>query len=84
MYLRLSPYREILQGVLTDLEVNEGIIKITGKSGAGKTALCSQLYQELERKGRQPEARYIGQFYQDTDSLAACEYQGAQTARVDF
>ena len=52
MYLRLSPYREILQGVLTDLEVNEGIIKITGKSGAGKTALCSQLYQELERKGQ--------------------------------
>lgn len=52
MYLRLSPYREILQGVLTDLEVNEGIIKITGKNGAGKTALCSQLYQELGKKGQ--------------------------------
>jgi hypothetical protein len=48
MYLRLSPYQEILQGVITSLQVNEGIIKITGKSGSGKTALCSQLFHELE------------------------------------
>lgn len=52
MYLRLSPYREILQGVLTDLAVNEGIIKITGKSGAGKTALCSELFHDIESKGQ--------------------------------
>jgi type II secretory pathway predicted ATPase ExeA len=48
MYLRLSPYQEVLQGVITSLQVNEGIIKITGKSGSGKTALCSQLFHELE------------------------------------
>lgn len=52
MYLRLSPYQEILQGVITSLQVNEGIIKITGKSGAGKTALCSQLFHELEGNGQ--------------------------------
>ncbi len=52
MYLRLSPYREVLQGIYTDLQVNEGIIKITGKSGAGKTALCSQLFHELEHNGQ--------------------------------
>lgn len=52
MYLRLSPYREVLQGVVTSLQVNEGIIKITGKSGAGKTALCSQLFHELENAGQ--------------------------------
>ncbi len=48
MYLRLSPYREVLQGIFTNLQVSEGIIKLTGKSGAGKTALCSQLFHELE------------------------------------
>ena len=52
MYLRLSPYREVLQGVLASLQVNEGIIKITGKSGAGKTALCNQLFHELEGSGQ--------------------------------
>jgi type II secretory pathway predicted ATPase ExeA len=53
MYLRISPYKEILQGILTDLEVNEGIIKVTGKSGAGKTELCIQLCQDL-RENAQP------------------------------
>ena len=48
MYLRLSPYREILQGVLISLQINEGIIKIIGKEGAGKTALCSQLFRDLQ------------------------------------
>lgn len=48
MYLRLSPYGEVLQGVLTSLQINEGIIKVTGASGAGKTALCNQLCQELQ------------------------------------
>lgn len=52
MYLRLSPYREVLQGVLTSLQINEGIIKITGKSGSGKTALCSQLFHELQDAGQ--------------------------------
>src|SRR6187551_501794 len=52
MYLRLSPYREVLQGIITSLQVNEGIIKITGKNGAGKTALCSQLFHELEAAGQ--------------------------------
>ncbi|MEY4642621.1 MAG: hypothetical protein RLZZ227_2615 [Pseudomonadota bacterium] len=52
MYLRLSPYQDIIQGILTDLEVNEGIVKLTGKSGAGKTALCTQLRHELQDKGQ--------------------------------
>ncbi len=52
MYLRLSPYQEILQGVITSLQVNEGNNKISGKSGSGKTALCSQLFHELEAAGQ--------------------------------
>ena len=58
MYLRLSPYREVLQGVIISLQINEGIIKITGKSGAGKTALCSQLFQELQSTG-QPSVFFL-------------------------
>src|SRR5690606_2728236 len=52
MYLRLSPYLDVLQGVIASLDINEGIIKITGKSGAGKTALCTQLVSELQSRGQ--------------------------------
>lgn len=48
MYLRVSPYHEIIEGIITALEVNEGIIKLTGRAGTGKSSLCKQLFQQLE------------------------------------
>jgi MSHA biogenesis protein MshM len=58
MYLRLDPYQEILQGILVSLQINEGIIKITGKHGAGKTALCTQLHDELQAN-EQPAVLFL-------------------------
>lgn len=52
MYFTLSPYQEILAGMQTALAVNEGIIKLTGTPGSGKTALCSELYRELTDRGQ--------------------------------
>lgn len=52
MYLRLGPYQEVLQGVLVSLQIDEGIIKITGKVGAGKSALCRQLHDDLQANGQ--------------------------------
>jgi hypothetical protein len=48
MYLRVSPYQEIIEGIITALEVNEGIIKLTGRAGSGKSSLCKQLFQHIE------------------------------------
>ncbi|MDY6982004.1 MAG: AAA family ATPase, partial [Pseudomonadota bacterium] len=52
MYLRLGPYQEVLQGILVSLQIDEGIIKIIGKSGAGKSALCKQLHDDLQASGQ--------------------------------
>ncbi|HEY1182185.1 MAG TPA: AAA family ATPase, partial [Rhodocyclaceae bacterium] len=52
MYLRLNPYDEILRGMRVSLQIDEGIIKITGKSGSGKSALCRQLHADLQNDGQ--------------------------------
>ncbi|MGV3590093.1 MAG: AAA family ATPase [Gammaproteobacteria bacterium] len=51
MYLRLNPYDEILQGIVVGLQIDEGIIKITGRKGSGKTALCNRLCEDLQANG---------------------------------
>jgi MSHA biogenesis protein MshM len=51
LYLELSPYLELMQGVRTALSVNEGIIKIVGPDGAGKSALCHKLEADLKKDG---------------------------------
>lgn len=51
MYLRLNPYDEILQGILVGLQIDEGIIKITGRKDSGKTALSSRLCGDLQANG---------------------------------
>lgn len=46
-YLEFGPYQELLAGIRTALTVNEGIIKLVGPEGAGKSALCRQLAVDL-------------------------------------
>lgn len=53
MYLDVSPYKEILAGMEAALGINEGIIKLTGAQGTGKTALGYQLSTTLQQKGQQ-------------------------------
>jgi type II secretory pathway predicted ATPase ExeA len=50
MYLNVSPYREVLEGMELALQINDGIIKLTGRDGTGKTALCRELCQLLAAK----------------------------------
>ena len=47
-YLKIGPYLETFKGVRTALKINEGIIKVVGVEGSGKTSLCEQLISELE------------------------------------
>lgn len=53
MYLDVSPYKEVLAGVEAALAINEGVIKVTGPDGTGKTALGYQLSSALQKRGRQ-------------------------------
>jgi MSHA biogenesis protein MshM len=51
LYLELSPYLELMQGVRTALSVNEGIIKVVGPDGSGKSSLCRKLEVDLQKEG---------------------------------
>lgn len=51
MYLNVSPYLELLEGIPVALQVNEGIIKLTGRDGVGKSALCQALAALLTSRG---------------------------------
>ena len=52
-YLKFGPYLDLMTGIRTALNINEGIIKVVGAEGSGKTALCRQLVSELKADGQQ-------------------------------
>jgi hypothetical protein len=52
MYLQVNPYQELLEGVMVALQVNEGIIKLSGRDGSGKSALCRELCRMLNSRGK--------------------------------
>jgi len=46
-YIDFIPHQEAQQVITTALSLGEGILKITGEVGTGKTLLCNKLQQEL-------------------------------------
>lgn len=48
LYINVEPYTEILGGLSFVLSISNGIVKLTGKTGTGKTAMCIELLQELK------------------------------------
>lgn len=51
-YFSGGPYLQALQGLLTALMRPGGVVRLTGRPGVGKTALCVKLAQFLRRKDR--------------------------------
>ncbi|NLS14597.1 AAA family ATPase [Vibrio sp. SM6] len=49
LFLALPPHYEALQTVLGALAMGEGMIKLTGEVGTGKTMLCRMLIAQLEQ-----------------------------------
>lgn len=47
-YIDFIPHKEALQVITTALSLGEGILKVTGEVGTGKTLLCNKLQQELD------------------------------------
>jgi type II secretory pathway predicted ATPase ExeA len=52
MYFLVSPYRDLLQGIETALTLHEGILKISGATGVGKSSLCQQLVKRLQANAK--------------------------------
>ena len=46
-FFKENPYHDIINGVGAVLSFSDGVIKITGKKGSGKSVLCQMLAQEL-------------------------------------
>lgn len=46
-YIDFVPHKEASQVITTALSMGEGILKISGEVGTGKTLLCNKLQQEL-------------------------------------
>jgi MSHA biogenesis protein MshM len=46
-YIDFIPHKEAIEVITTALSFGEGILKITGEVGTGKTLLCNKLDQEL-------------------------------------
>lgn len=47
-YIDFIPHKEAQQVITTALSLGEGILKVTGEVGTGKTLLCNKLQQELD------------------------------------
>lgn len=48
LYINVEPYTEILGGLSFVLSISNGVVKLTGKTGTGKTAMCIELLKELK------------------------------------
>ena len=49
-YIDFIPHNEALQVITTALSLGEGILKISGEVGTGKTLLCNKLHSELSEQ----------------------------------
>ncbi len=73
-YFKIGPYLDVFQGIHTALDINEGIIKVVGPDGAGKSSFCLKLVEELQARGQ--EVIYFEQPPESSDYL----YQLIQSA----
>ncbi|MDR9825936.1 AAA family ATPase [Vibrio sp. FNV 38] len=49
LFLGLEPHYEAIQTVLSALQMGEGVIKVTGEVGSGKTMVCRMLINHLSQ-----------------------------------
>ncbi|HCH6354908.1 TPA: AAA family ATPase, partial [Vibrio parahaemolyticus] len=48
MFLGLVPHYEAIQTILAAVQMGEGVIKVTGEVGTGKTMVCRKLIEQIE------------------------------------
>ena len=50
IYLNIGPYLEVISGISTVFSFSDGVVKLTGPLGAGKTSLLKELAKELRNR----------------------------------
>ena len=50
LYINVEPYSEVLGGLSFVLSISNGVVKLLGHTGTGKTALCIELLGELKKE----------------------------------
>lgn len=53
IYITAGPYQEIISGIQMILSFSDGVVKLTGQEGAGKTSLLQKLQAHIEAEGQQ-------------------------------
>ncbi|MGR5455362.1 ExeA family protein [Vibrio alfacsensis] len=48
MFLGLMPHYDAIQTILAAVKMGEGVIKVTGEVGTGKTMVCRKLIEQIE------------------------------------
>ncbi|MDF2155624.1 AAA family ATPase [Vibrio sp. CAU 1672] len=48
MFLGLAPHYEAIHTIMAAIQMGEGVIKVTGEVGTGKTMLCRKLIEQIE------------------------------------
>jgi len=66
LFYALPPHYEAINTVLSSIEMGEGIIKVTGEVGTGKTMVCRMLINQL---GEQVRLIYVPNPLQSGESL---------------
>ncbi|HWK52918.1 MAG TPA: AAA family ATPase [Hyphomicrobiales bacterium] len=51
MITAADSHRSLLEDILAAFTANEGVIKLTGPAGSGKSAMCGALFQALRAQG---------------------------------
>lgn len=47
-YLNVGPYQEVISGISTVFSFSDGVVKLTGPAGVGKTAVLAEVIKELK------------------------------------
>jgi type II secretory pathway predicted ATPase ExeA len=53
LYLNMGPYHEVISGIVLILSISDGVVKVTGLEGTGKTSLLKELQNELGNEDQQ-------------------------------
>ena len=52
IYITSGPYQDIISGIQMILSFSDGVVKLTGEDGSGKTSLLQKLQTHMEKEGQ--------------------------------
>lgn len=77
-YLKVEPYLEVTNSISMLFTFSEGVVRVIGDPGSGKSAVCQMLDDELKAEGMHPVL-----FPEPPESLEAFDQSLRQTLKLD-